>query len=217
MKLQRLGGYAAIASVCVFIPVVAFTILVLKRFGDLSDPMKAMIAYSAAPADFYVLGMLSIVFCILWLIVIFALHERMQANAPHLTRIALIAASAGTAVYITYFIIRTKGMGMIVPTHDISAYRALDAIAAGLQSMAYHAYGWACLLLGCAVLRTRAFSRIIGGLVLLAGILWIPITGLEFINMIPYWLIEVSFIWFGIALIRQKQPQPASKEMAASS
>jgi hypothetical protein len=221
MKPQRLGGFAAIASVCAYIILVAFASLRLRQFGDLSDPVKAMSALSAAPVDFYMVNLLLIVCYILWLIATYALYECMQADAPHLTRMALIAASAGTATGIAAAIVSTKAIGMIAPMQDISAYRAFNAIADGLNAMGGHAYGWVGLLIGCAVLKTRAFSRIPGWLFLLAGILWVRIpipipTGLGFINLIPWIFCIVSFVWFGIALIRYKQPQPASKEMPAS-
>jgi len=215
MKLQKLGGYAAIASVCANMAVVVFYILIKKRFGDFIEPVKEMAAVSAAPSYLYTIGWQAIIVSILWLIVFFALHERMQAKAPLLTRIALIAASAGTAISVTYYIIRIKGIGMIFPTQDISAYRAWDAIAAGLQSMSYHAYGWAFLLIGCAALRTHAFSQLLGWLVILAGILWLPATGPELMNMIPYNLIAVSFVWIGIALLRQKESQTVPGEKTA--
>jgi hypothetical protein len=205
MKLQRLGGYAAIASICVYIVLIAFANLRLKHFGDLSDPLKAMAARSAASADFYVINLLYIVSYLFWLILTFALHERMQTNAPHLTRFALIAASAGTAAAIIEAMISTKGIGMILPTQDVSAYRALEAIIAGLNYMEGHAYGWVCLLIGCAVLKTRAFSKIPGWLFLLAGALWIPRssipTGLGFLSLISWLFCFISIVWFGIAML----------------
>jgi hypothetical protein len=221
MKLQRLGGYAAIASICVYTVLIAFASLRLRHFGDLSDPLKAMAARSAAPADFYVINLLLIVGYILWLILTFALHERMQANAPHLTRMALIAATVGTAIAITESMISTRMIEMIVPTKDVSAYRALEAMTAGLSSLEGHAYGWVCLLIGCAVLSTRAFSKIPGWLFLLAGILWIPRSyvpmGPQFLSLISWLFCFVSIVWFGIVMLRKKQSRPASREMAASS
>jgi hypothetical protein len=186
MKLQKLGGYAALISIGAHIAVIISEIIVQKRFGDeLSGPVA---------------------FSILWLIVFFALHERMQSSAPHLTRIGLISASTGTAISVAYFIIRMKGSEMIFPTQDISAFRAWDAIAGGLQSMSYHAYGWAFLLIGYAIVKTSAFSRIPGWLLFLAGIIWIwtPIAGPGFMIYIPYSLIAVSFAWIGIVQLRPK-------------
>ena len=49
MKLQKLGGYAAIAAVCGGIAYLAFSALVQKRLGNLTDLTKVMAAVSAAP------------------------------------------------------------------------------------------------------------------------------------------------------------------------
>jgi hypothetical protein len=223
MNLQRLGGYAAIASVCVFVIVVfVFPILVQNRFGILNDPAKAIAAVSAAPAYFYVPNLLYIICWILIQIVFFALYERMQAQTPHLIRIALIAASVATTMEITSQIIWSKFDSIVVPTPDVSVFRAFNGITAALNAMGGHSYGWAFLLIGCAILRTCTFSQILGWLLLLEGILMIPNfffvqIGIGLITLIIDFLGIMLFIWIGIALLQRKQLQPASKEMAASS
>ncbi len=219
MKLQRFGGYAAIASVCGYLILVTFANLRLKGFSSLSDPIKAMNAMSSAPADFYVLDLLLMFCCILWLIATLALNERMQANAPNLTRLATIAASVGTAAGIVMGIAGTQAIEVIAPTKDISAYRAFNAMTGSLWAVAGYAYGWVGLLIGCAVLRTRAFPKTPGWLFILAGIFWVRIPipiKLGIVGVVPWLLCLVSFVWFGVVLLRQKQSQPASKEMAAS-
>ncbi len=219
MKLQKLGGYAAIASVCFFI---------IRNIvqGPLSmDAAKAMAAFSARPAHIVVVFLLFIIGSILTFVMFLALHERMKADAVYLTRIMLIAASALVAVWIATSIVFLMGGGIILPTQDVSAFRALFAMGLSLGMMGHHAQGWAFLLLGCAVLKARSFSRILGWLSLFAGIIWIPTSivpqlfraiQLEGIPSIANLLSFVSAVWIGIALLRQKQSQPAAKEMAAS-
>ena len=216
MKLQKLGGYAAIAGVCVDIAAYVPIILSQRRFGDVSDPVKIMAAYSTAPGYGQAIAVLSIICYILLLIWVFALHERMKADAPYLTRAMLIAMSAAAAAYITWAVVWIKGIGIIVPSGDISAYRAFDAITTGILVTTGHLSGWTCLLIGCAILRTRALSRIPGWLILLTGILWIPRFMVPQIGLIVDPLSLTACVWVGIALIRQKQPQPVSKIMEAS-
>jgi len=76
MKLQKLGGYAAIASMCLFI----IYVIVRGPSADLMDAAKTMAAYSARPAHFVVAFRLFSIGCILTLAMFLALHERMQAN-----------------------------------------------------------------------------------------------------------------------------------------
>ena len=214
MKLQRLGGYAAIVAMCVGTAgVLALSPVIQRRFGELSDPTKIMAAVSAAPAMFYVLNLSTIVAYFLLLVMVLALHELMQAKAPNLTRMMLIAGSAGTILVMTEGLVYLKGMEIVAPAQDISAYRAYTATAAGIGAMGSIAYGCACLLIGCAILKTHALARVLGWLVLLMGLL--AITG--FIGMIPhlgdiFHLIAVpTTVWIGIALLRQKQPRTASR------
>jgi hypothetical protein len=146
----------------------------------------------------------------------------MQANAPYLTRLMLIAASTSAAMTIAESIINLKSIKMIIPQQDISAFRACWAVNLGLDSAAFHALAWASLFLGCAVLKTRAFSRVLGWLFFLVGILWIPnfflvqigfARGSYRIGLLSFC---VAIVWIGIALLRQKQSQPSANETAAS-
>jgi hypothetical protein len=183
--------------------------------------MRTPPAVSAAPAEFYVRSLLWIACYILTVTMIYALHERMRANAPRLTRAMLIAGSAAVAMAIAESIINLQSVGMIVPTQDLSAFRACWAVTEGLHWAGGHLCGWAFLFLGCAALKTRTFSRILGGLVLLTGVLWIPnifFVQIGFMLLTPIYLLSccVSVIWISVVLLRQKQPQPELKEMAAS-
>jgi hypothetical protein len=110
---------------------------------------------------------------------------------------------------------------MIIPRHDLSAFSACWAVIQGLHWANGHACAWTYLFLGCAVLKTRAFSPIVGGLSVLTGILWIPNffiveIGFKLLTPIYIGLCGVTTIWIAISLLWQKQPQPESKEMAAS-
>jgi len=54
MKLQKLGGYAAIASLCAYIVGVLYIIFIQPN-GFSDDPAKAMAAISASPGEFYMI------------------------------------------------------------------------------------------------------------------------------------------------------------------
>ena len=219
MKLQRLGGYAAIAGFFSYIAFVA-----LQRLGasvDWSNTAKAMAAVSAAPNRFYVYSLLWIITYVLMLTTFFALRERMQAAAPHLTSAMLIALSAAAAMAIAESIIYLKSIGMIIAQQDASAFRACMAVTAGLHWANGHACGWAYLFFGCAILKTRELSRTLGWLSLLTGILWIPnvfFVQLGFTHLTLVYILTgcISAVWTGIALLREIQPEPAARQVAAS-
>jgi hypothetical protein len=217
MKLQKLGGYAAIACVCSYAAYLVANIIAYQRFGDLQDPAKMMSAALTAPTWIYAIHLLNIACCILAFIFFLALHECMQANAPNLIRISLISMTVCAAVLITYSIAVISGFFIsILPAQDNSAYRAFAAVCWGLGEMGNHAYGWACLLAGSAIIRTRAFSRVPGWIFFMSGILLIPQFIIPKVPLYGSLLFSISAVWVGIALLRQKRPQTALKEMAAA-
>jgi uncharacterized membrane protein YesL len=135
------------------------------------DPVKWMAAVEAVPANFLALGSLFIFLSIVSIIIYLALHERMQAHAPLLTRLMLIAASAFTVVIFMYVMISWEGNRIITPTHDASAYRALIVIILSFLKTAGILAACACLFAGGAILKTRSLSRALGWLYLLTGVL----------------------------------------------
>jgi hypothetical protein len=221
MKLQRFGGYAALASVCAWLAAVLLFILAMAHLpggflglDDLTDPVKMMEATSAAPGNLYAGYLLLVASYILALIMALALHERMQSSAPYLTRLMVISASAATLMQLTEAIVFIRQAAIIAQTQDISAWRALTAITDGLHFTAGHLCAWSVLISGCAILRTRALSRMLGWVLFVAGILWLPRFAVPQLGLVPGLLSWVGAIWTGIALLRGKQPQPVSGEMA---
>ncbi len=212
MKLRKLGGIAAIVGTCMYILYrVLLTNIVLAHFGNSDDPAKALAALVTVTDDFYALNFMYIIIFILAVVYVYAFYERLKDNAPHLSRIMLIAAFLGTASMIVFSMLNIKELSMIVPVRDASAFLAVQVVTSGMNSFGDHAWGWTYLLLGSAALKTNAFSRIPSWLAILTGIMWISLIFINqfsnglvgLISMAPY---IISTIWMGIALLRQKQP-----------
>jgi hypothetical protein len=204
MKLQRLGGYAAFASICAYLAVVLIFTLTLDHFGYLNDPVKMREAMSTASGSFFAGYLLMVVSYIFSLILALALHERMQSSAPYLTRLLVIAAAAATVMQIAETVIFIRQATTIALTQDISAWKVFAAITDGFHFTAGHLCAWTVLLSGCAILRTRALSRALGWLLLITGILWLPRFAVPQLGFVPALLSCVGGIWTGIALLRQK-------------
>jgi hypothetical protein len=217
MKLQKLGGYSAFATLLTGIAMVLYAVLLLNRQTAYMDgPAKAMAAMLAMPNQFYVLLLLIAISNVLGFILVLALHERMQADAPYLTRIMLIAASAGTTMKIAMCLIFFQGIVLLAPMQDLSAFRAFTSVMLGVDLAADLAGALSDVFRGCAILRTQAFSHGIGWLFLLAGIISIPHFIAPILGIISILPSGTAVVWTGIALLRQKQPQPALKEIAVS-
>jgi hypothetical protein len=216
MKLQRLGGYASIGSFVAMLMLFGLNFLKIKRFGALSDPAKVMAAYSDTRLYDNILTILLIVVYALLLILVLACYERMQAKAPFLSLLALISASAGTVIKIALAVIGTVSIGIIAQARDESAFMAFSAMMAGINLTGGHLYGWAFLFLGFATLKTRAFSRVLSWLLLITGIVWLPLFMFTMLTQLLYLLSGISVGWTGIVLLREKQPESAARQGAAS-
>jgi hypothetical protein len=209
MKLQRLGGYAALAALFLAMANELLIIFLQSRTAFADGPVKGMAANLAMPTEFYVMNLLPIVYSIIGFMWALALHERMQANAPYLTRIMLIAFAAFTALKIAESFIGFEGTAVLAPMQDLSAFKAFITVIGGLHNASNHAFGWYVVLIGCTILRTHAFSRFIGCLFLLEGILLMAERTAPILGLISASASVIAIVWIGIALLREKQFQTA--------
>lgn len=215
MKLQKIGGYASIALVCVVVIVVMGTLSVYSRYGFTEsgarfDPANAMTIYADSPIGSRLLSPLGILIGILLLLIALALQERMQTKAPHLMRLAVMAASVSCALYLTITISSTISLASMSGARDISVYRVALVIFSGLRSAASNAWGWALLLSGWAALRTCALPRILSCMILVCGVMAIiryilPPLPNPF-GLIVALLFAISMVWLGVVLIRKPEP-----------
>jgi hypothetical protein len=221
MKLQRFGGYAAIASVLVAVAgLLLLSQLTKNVVGGVSDPSKFRDLVSTAPIGFYAYTLLLVIYCILLQIMFIALHERMQNKAPQHTLISLIAFSAGNAVMVAIGIFYFDTIRIVlqhgVPEKIIEARFTFFGNFAELRMVASHFCGWAFLLMGWAILRVRPFSTLLGCLFVITGLLNIMGFMLRYFEMAGHLCMFVASVWTGIAMLRQKLPQPVMEEMAIS-
>jgi hypothetical protein len=219
MKLQKLGGVAAIALLCAYIVYASINLFFLPSV-DPSDPSSIMAGTMAATGQVYLKNLLIFMFCIFSLAMFVALYERMHNNVPYLSLMMLITMSAATAIGIAYATVNIVSIRMLVPVRDLSAFRAFWAVTSGLGTAAIHISDWSYLFLGCAILKSRAYSRVPGWLFVIFGILSIPGSVLPD-NLIPALTLIVlvmfitAFIWVAIAMLRQKTLPSAGKLEAA--
>jgi hypothetical protein len=219
MKLQRYGGYAAIASLLVVVAYLLLQYQLQKHVvGDISDPSKYRDLVSTAPVGFYVAAVLMVIYTCLLQIMFIALNERMQNKSPQLTLIALIASFAGAVVTVACSIFNFDYIRIAlqhgVPERIIEA-RWTFILNSDLFRMAFsHFCGWAFLLMGWAILRVRPFSTLLGCLFVITGLLNILGFMLRYFEMAGHLCAFAASVWTGIAMLRL--PQSALEEMAVS-
>ena len=221
MKLQRFGGYAAIASVLIAVAYLLYVYLLAKPAGgDISDLSKFRDLVSTAPVGFYALTLLIVIIFSLQQIMFFALYERMLNKAPQLTLISLIASSVGTAILVAFGIFYFDNIRIAlqhgVPEKIIEARWTFMANSELFRMAASHFCGWAFLLMGWAILRVRPYSTLLGCLFVITGLL--NILGFMHIQLegAGHLFYFVAAVWTGIAMLRQKLPQSALEETAVS-
>jgi hypothetical protein len=204
MKLQKLGGYAAVLSV------VCGTGMNWFYFfqNDLMiNPMKQHLFF-----------ILMIVWSIFLLITFLVLHERWKTRMPALMLIMLIAGSTGAVLQITCRIILIGSIGL-----SNEYIPVFERIVSGFHSSAIVAIAWADLFIGCAILRSREFSRVLGWMFIVSGLWWIsghfikpPPQSEQILKALDHLLFGVCIFWIGIAMIRQKQQEPAATAIATA-
>jgi hypothetical protein len=217
MKLQKLGGWAAIISA--FAGIASFVLIQTIMYqgvdrgpGTDIDPAKMMGAYHASPMAFRVFYILGVVSVIVGLLIALALQERMQSKAPHLMRLAVIAASASSALGLTACISGFLRYTLIAGTGDASAYRSALVMFTCFTLTATNIWGWVLLLIGYSALRTRALPKILSYVILVDGIIEI----LQFVTFrtsldapmgfADFVLVPMSMVWLGVVLIRKPLP-----------
>jgi hypothetical protein len=209
MKLQKIGGFGSIGSALVSAIFLVIVLLVFPRLGlvgpsDRMDPIKGIDAWSASPITFFLLNLELILWGIAFILIILALRERMQANAPNLMRITVIGVSIACALLLASGLTGIVGMPSIVSAKDASAYRALMGVYFGLVIAGDHAAGWALLLIGWAALKTRGLPRILSYLSVLVGIVMILEFAVQPFMFVSLFLWIVWGLWLGVVLLRSK-------------
>jgi len=208
MKLQKTGGVASIAYACLAAFFIVILAVVFPRLGlgpnDYMDPAKSIAAWSASPGTFFSLDIEWILFGIAFLLLMLALRERMQAEAPILTQIALAVTYIACAFWLGTGLVNHAMRPTIIGAQDASAFRGALSVTYGLSVGGYHALGWALLLMGWAALKTARLPRMLASFILLAGLVLI----LEFVSMALVFVVFVVTVilslWLGIVLLRAR-------------
>jgi hypothetical protein len=206
MKLQKTGGVASVANGIMSVIFLVILLVVFPRLGigpdDWMDAVKCNQAFAASPITFFSLDIVYILMGIASLLTILALRERMEAGAPTLTQVALIATSIACGLWLAAALVSHVCRFPIASAGDASAFRAAQSVFLGLSTGGDHAYGWSFLLIGWAALSTAKLPRMLGYLIVLVGLIFV----LDFLAMplgiVGLGLLVILSLWLGIVLLR---------------
>jgi hypothetical protein len=206
MRLQKIGGLAALGLSIQFLVSLVFFVFVLPRLGlttfdDLGNPAKGMVAMAASPGPFFVLNLINASFGVTTVLIGLGLYERFQDTSVDM-RLVAIAAAIASAFFLAWGLVPIATLPAVVAANDASAYRAVNAVAGGLALTGVFAAGWILVLSGFAGLRVGRLSRPLAFFLIAGGIVEI----LEF--AIPLFLLLDPLVgvawglWLGIELLR---------------
>jgi hypothetical protein len=209
MKLQKVGGVASLANGILAVLLIYLMGVLFPRLGmvspkDLLDPVKGIAAWTASPMTFFVGDIDILLWGIAPFLVVLALRERMQASAPILTQIALVAISIASGLWIVLGIAPQAIRPFMISAGDGSAYRAIAILILGLNNSADHACGWSLLLIGWAALKTTALPRVLACLIVLTGLFFILDFFAEALAAGGGVMFAIISFWLGITLLRTK-------------
>jgi hypothetical protein len=216
-SMQKVGGYAALVTGVQFLAILVIQFAILAPLGVAgpdTPPDKVLAVVTAnSTTPFLALDLNTAAFGITLILGALAVRERLQAGAPNRMRLAVIAASIGSALFLASGITSFTGFPAIVVANDASAFRTLTAATNGLILAAIFAFGWVAVLWGWAGLSTKGLPTGLNYVLLVAGVIAvlafiIPIFGLLGVVVNVIWA-----FWLGYVLL---QPAPMMSSMGMS-
>ena len=209
--LQKIGGIAAILQGILFIIFPLFLFAILPSLGlaattgpnALADPAQVLPAASQSPLV-SIFGLLDVPVAVCLMLVVLALHERLQAESPSLIWIATGAGLVGTVLFLAVGMGRFASVAQLSalypqdPAGVATAYLAAGTVVEALNNAAVFAYGCWVLLASWASLQTGRLPKLLGYLGLLLGLTGI----ITFLFPVPPVLGILWFLWLGAVLLR---------------
>src|SRR2546426_8876432 len=141
-NMQKVGGYSALVTGLQFVAILVIAFGVWGLLGVTPDapPDKVLAVAAKSITPFLIENLVTMLFSITIVLGALALRERLQAGAPNRMRVAVIAASVGSALFLASGVISFSGFPPIVAANDLAAYRVLNAATEGLLNAAIFAF-----------------------------------------------------------------------------
>jgi len=198
MGIQKIGGYGSLINTLLMV----IFLLVPFQPNDFYDPARGFETISAGYHTFYILFFGLVLSGMCYIPMVLALKERMQRSVPNIMRTAIIGVSIACALWFSAALVGCLGMPLIVSAKDASAYTAVGTVILSLASGGDCTVGFILLLIGCAALKIRTFSRRLCSLFILKGLVMILSIYIEPFVAVGIILGLLFYTWLGIVLLR---------------
>jgi hypothetical protein len=208
MNPERIGGIASIANAVFYAFLLVILVVLFPRIGfvdpsDWMDPAKGLAAWAASPATSALLSVNDVLMSIATFLTIVGIRQRLQADAPTLMTVTLVAGSVFSALWLSGTLVAWGSQSPIVAAQDASAYRSIMGSSSGLRAAAAHSLGWALLSAGWAAFKSRKLPRIPMGIAMVGGLFFLFEFVVTLFGFIGTAFLVVAFFWVGIALLKR--------------
>jgi len=211
-NLQQMGGIAALYEAVAYVVGILFFIFIVDYAGVV-DPIQKVALLVDNLAGMYIITLIIyVIFGVFLVVLVLALHERLQANTPVIMQTATAFGLIWAGVVIAGGMIFNIGTGVVVdlystdPTQAATVWLAIDAVFNGLGGGVEILGGLWVLLVSWAALRASGLPRTLNYLGLVvggAGILTI-IPALGEPGGIMFGLGQIVwFVWLGMVMLRR--------------
>jgi hypothetical protein len=199
---QKIGGCAAVIQGLAFVALllIIFGFEIPQGLGPGADTAKEIAVAASSPTPFLITNLLVMLFSITIILITLALRERMQDGAPNQMRLARLAASISSALFLANGVVSFTGYPPIVALPDtaaVSAYRGLSAVTNGLLLAAIFAAGLNLRLIGWAALSTKGLPALLSYLLVLAGVVAVLSFVVSIFGLVGPVLNVVFSLWLG--------------------
>ena len=203
--MQKVGGYATLLTCVLFVAILVIAFGVLGPQGVTPDaPADIVLAVGAKSiTPFQIDNLITMLFSITLVLGALAVRDRLQGGAPNRMRVAVIAASVGSALFLAGGIISFDGFPPIVAANDLAAFRILSAVTQGLVNGAIFAFGLTGLLWAWAGLSTKGLPALLCYILLLAGVVAVLAFAIPIFGLLGVVINVVWAFWLGYVLLMQ--------------
>ncbi len=217
LSAGAVGAFAA-AGTFVFGFALFATVLADYATGDLAPSESAAFVADHQMALYAWHLVILVVFGIVLVPLVLALHERLSPGAPALIRVATVFGLIWVGLVLAAGMIAMIGVGTVADLHDADpasaapVWSTLDSVQNGLGGGNEIVGGLWVLLVSVAALRSRIFPRALNGLGVLAGVAGIVTTvpALEALGAVFGLGLIVWFVWLGFVLMSEAGTRDAA-------
>ena len=216
-SISRIGGASAVIAAATFIIGLVMFVTLLIDYTTAETPGEAVAFLVDNQLSLYLWNLtITIIFGIVLVPLVLAIHKRLSSDAHPLTPIASVFGFIWAGLIIATGMITNIGYGTVADLHTTdpamaeTVWAAIDSVTNGLGGGNEVVGGMWVLLLSLAAMQARAFSKWLNYLGIAMGVAGIitVVPALEDVGALFGLGLIVWFVGVGLQLLRQ-EPVPA--------